>query len=434
VLAGGARVMRMIVILIRACLSGSVIRFPASTPVPLTLALLLGACSSDDAVLFTPEEEGGAMAGPVYMLSTSVFGADDDRTVYMALGNTLDPPAFSLDEARESPGVASSASIDGYLYVSDGQQPLITRYQVTDDLRWIEDGQVSFAGYPLADNANFFYQYMVDEQTMYMPFDGYKRIVWNPSTLEILGVMEDSALEPEVDGLTLEPAGNRTGVRYAGPVMQPFFYHDEDWYEFGPTSPIAVYDPVTHEETSVIEGPCPGLAVPSQDEAGNTYFSSWDYTPFFALYGQGPAPCVARVTPERTLDADFTTDFTELTGGRYVMNFRYVRDGWGLADVLYAEELGADFSGEVDPAVLDAIWEFTHFRLWRIDVERGTAEPYEEAGASSYGWSTANIDGRSYLFLPQDGGERTKIFELDDDGGASEVYDVLGDASWSRVR
>ena len=50
---------------------------------------------------------------------------------------------------------------------------------------------------------------------------------------------------------------------------------------------------------SVIEGPCPGLGVPSRDEAGNTYFSAWDYPPFFALYGQGAAPCVARVTPER---------------------------------------------------------------------------------------------------------------------------------------
>jgi hypothetical protein len=143
---------------------------------------------------------------------------------------------------------------------------------------------------------------------------------------------------------------------------------------------------------------------------------------------------VARVTPERTLDADFTTDFTALTDGRYVMNFRYVRDGWGLADVLHAEELDADFSGELDPAVLDQIWDFTHFRLWRIDIERGTAEPYTEVGGSSFGWSTSNIDGRSYLFVPQDGGDRTKVFELDQDGAASEVYEVIGDASWSRVR
>lgn len=55
-------------------------------------------------------------------------------------------------------------------------------------------------------------------------------------------------------------------------------------------------------------------------------------------------------------------------------------------------------------------------------------------GVSSFGWSTANIDDRSFLFVPQDGGERTRIFELDDAGAANQVYEVVGDAQWSRVR
>lgn len=424
-------------------------RFTASL---LAIPMFLAACSSDDAVVLLPPETPGDSPDdssegtgegepeppeelPVYVLTTTIYDADGGRKVYMALSNSLDEPTFSLDEALEQPGVANSATLGGYLYISSGEEPVITRYSITDDLRWVQDSRLSFANYPLSDNANFFYQYMVNDETMYMPFDGYKRIVWNPSTMEIVGTMEDSALVPEVDGFTLEVGGNRTGLRYEdGPVMQPFFYHDEDWYEFGSTSPIAVYDPDTHEEVSVIEGPCPGLAVPSQDEQGRTYFSSWDYLPFFALFDAGPAPCVARINADRTLDEDFTTDLTELTDGRYVNNFRYVRDGWGLADVLHHEELDGDFSGEPDVAVLDQIYEFTNFHLWRIDVERGTAEPYEDVAASSYGWRTANIDGRSFLFVPQDGGERTKIYELDDAGVANEVYEVVGDARWARVR
>lgn len=413
----------------------------------LAIPLFLAACSDDSVVLppveapeDPPEDPGDDTPDPpaelpVYLLTTAIFSADGDRTVYLSLSNSLDEPTFSIDDALEQPGVASSEAIGGFLYVASGEEPLITRYSISDDLRWLEEDQVSFANYPLSDNANFFYQYQVDDDTWYMPFEGYKRILWNPSEMEIVGVMDDTALEPELDGFTLEAGGNRTGVRYEdGRVMQPFFYHDEDWYEFGATSPIAVYDPDTHEEVSVIEGPCPGLAVPSQDEQGRTYFSSWDYTPFFALFDAGPAPCVARVNADRTLDEDFTTDLTELTDGRYVNNFRYVRDGWGFADVLHTEELDGDFTGELDPAVLDQIYEFTHYHMWRIDLENGTAEPYEDVGASSYGWSTANIDGRSYLFVPQDGGERTKIFELDEAGAASEVYEVVGDASWSRVR
>ena len=60
-----------------------------------------------------------------------------------------------------------------------------TRYSITDDLRWVEEDQVSFASYPLSDNANLFSQYQVDDETMYLPYDGYKRIIWNPRTMEI---------------------------------------------------------------------------------------------------------------------------------------------------------------------------------------------------------------------------------------------------------
>jgi hypothetical protein len=109
------------------------------------------------------------------------------------------------------------------VFQSDPRLHIAQRTQLSEPY-W----RVSFAGYSLPDNANFFYQYMVDAQTMYMPLDGYKRIVWNPSALEITGVMEDTSLQPALGDLTLEAAGNRTGVCYERPTMQPFFYHDED--------------------------------------------------------------------------------------------------------------------------------------------------------------------------------------------------------------
>lgn len=226
--------------------------------------------------------------GPVYATMTNVY-SDEDRTVYVALTDTLDLDAIDFDEAYELPGVGNLEAVGGKLLLSSGETPLITKFDVAPPATWLEQGTISFANFPLEDDANFFYQYLVDEHAMYLPFEGYKGIVWDPTELAILDVMEDSALEPELDGLTLTPGGNRSGIRYEGPVMQPFFYKDEDWFEFAPVSKIAVYDPVTHEETKVIEAPCAGLAVPSKDEAGNTYFSTWDYSPIHALYGQGPA-------------------------------------------------------------------------------------------------------------------------------------------------
>jgi hypothetical protein len=398
----------------------------------LCLALLaLNGCAKDAVDAPTEDAEDGE--GPLYAFMSTVY-VDEDRLVYIALTESLDADDISFDDARELSGVANFEAIGGRLFISDGETPVITQYSITDELEWVERGSVGFHDFPLTDNANFFYQYMVDEHAMYMPFDGYKRIVWDPLGLEIVEVMDDSELQAERGDLMLEAGGNRTGIRYDGAVLQPFFWHDEDWYFFDDASAIAVYDPKTHEEIKVVEAPCPGLALSSQDEEGNTYFSTWDYSPLFALYDAGPAPCTVRLTPEHELDESFTTDMTQWTDGRFVMNFRYVRDGWGFADVLHDELIDADFSGEVDPTLLDVIWDGTKFKLWRIDLERGEAEPYEDIAASSFGWGIVEAEGRAFMTIPYDDSARTKIYELDEDGHASELFDLMGDVTFMRVR
>src|SRR5688572_4969960 len=127
----------------------------------LAIPMFLAACSDDAMVLppvetpqDPPEDPDDDVPEPpevlpVYLLTTTIFGADGDRAVYLSLSNSLDEPTFSIDEALEQSGVANSEPINGYLYVSSGEEPLITRYSITDDLRWVEEDQVSFANYPL---------------------------------------------------------------------------------------------------------------------------------------------------------------------------------------------------------------------------------------------------------------------------------------------
>jgi hypothetical protein len=371
------------------------------------------------------QKSGTGSDGPLYAMMSNVY-VDEDRTVYVAVTDSLDVEEVSLDEAHEFPGVANFEAIGGRLLVSSGDAPTITEYDVSDDFVWTEGRTLSFAEFPLTDNANFFSQFMVDEQHMYLPFDGYKRVVWNPTDFVIDQVLEDSALEPERDGMPLEPAGNRTGIRYEGAVMMPFFYHDEDWFEFADSSPIAVYDPKTHVEEKVLEAPCPGLAIASQDEQGNTYFSTWDYGPLRPLYGLGPAPCVVRVTPDHELDEAFTTDFSDLTEDRFVSNFQYVRDGWGLANVLHHERLAvAPVGNEVPPELFDNIWDDGNWSVWRFDLEAGTAEPFTDIELSSFGWGLLRIDGRSLLSVCYDDYSRTKFYELAANGSLTEHLDVV---------
>lgn len=388
------------------------------------------ACSPSES---DPDGDGGER-GPVFALMTQVYSVDD-RTVYIALTDTVDIDEVPLDEAREFGGVANFAPVGDRLLVSDGEQPVITAFDITADLQWEEQESVSFANYPLYDNANFYYHFIVDAHTAYLPFETSKRIVWDPTAMEIVGTLEDSALELHKNGLDLYGSGNRNAARFEGPALQSFFYVDADFFDYGTESAIAAYDPVSHEEIAVIDAPCPGLGIATPDEQGNTWFGTWDYIGLRALYGVGPAPCAVRVGPDLTVAE--TTDFTAWTDGRYVNNFRYVGDGRAIGNVLHHEELDVDFSGPFDATVEERAWSSgPHWRLWMFDLDAEEAHPVEGIDVDiGSGAQFAVLEGRTFVFLPYLDWSRTKVYEIDADGVATEHLDVVGDVfKWERLR
>jgi hypothetical protein len=404
------------------------------------LFAIVAGCDTDPAQLDDADnatEHAGAGEKPVYALMTQVYGTNDDRTVYLSLSNTLDVQSVDLKQAREFPGVANFAAIDGRLMVSSGQEPSITAYEITDDLDWIERKTLSFIAYPLEDNANFYAQYLVDEHTAYLPFEISKRIIWDPAQMKISGVKDDTSL-PRQDGkLKLEPGGNRNGLKFEGPVVQTFFFHDEDWLDYGTKSFVAIYDPDTHEETSVTELPCPGLSMTTQAENGYTYIGTWSYVGTRALYGDAPAPCMVRLKPDLSVDEAWTTDFTDVTDGHYVNNFRYIGNGKAIGNVLVHEALGADFSKPFDPDVDAEVWKSgKHWRFWMFDVDKHEAWPVEGIDeALGSGAQFAVLDRRTFVFLPFDEWSKSAVYEIDDEGKATRRFEVTGDVfKWVRVR
>jgi hypothetical protein len=397
-----------------------------------TLALVpLAACGDDPADPPIDVEEG-----PVYVMMTQVYTVDD-RTIYFSTTDTLDISSVSFADATEAPSVANFSAIGGKLYISSGEEPKITQYDVLPDRSLSQTGEISFGAFPLGDNANFYYHYVIDESLAYLPYETTKRIAWSPQDMTILSD-ETASTMPLTDGpRTLYGGGNRTAVKYPeGVVLQPFYFADETFSDLGTSSRIARYDTATHEESSVLTAPCIGLTLSTRDEAGTTYVSSDAYSPIKKLYGVGEAPCVVRVTASGELDTAWTNDLSALTGGRYAMNFRYLANGLAIANVLDPDALGLDFTQPYDPAVETMIYEPGMFELWLFDLEANTAKPIEGIDLPvSSGGQTAVIDGRMFLFVVFDDYGMTRAYELSEAGVATPKFDVAGDVfKWERLR
>lgn len=431
-------------------------RCSTSPSLLLSLSLLscaaLSACGEDDE---TPDEQSGGRADageadtdagpldageesdPLYAMMVQVYDTED-RTVYVYLSDTLDVgPEVDLKQAREFPGVANFAPVGGRLLISSGIEPTITAYEIDEKLKWNEVSSISFANYPFEDNANFYYQYILNDQTAYMPWDVTKRLVWNPEKMVIEEMLEDSKIPLTQGKLQARVGGNRNAIRYDGPVQQAFFYTDEDWVETGPESIVAIYDDKTHKEKTLIEIPCPGLSMASQDEEGYTYYGTWGFS-VKAVYGDGPKPCIARLKPDLTLDEGWTTDLLDLTDGRYHNNFRYIGKGKAIANVFHHELLeGADWDGPFDQDIEDKASESgPHWKLWLFDLDKKSGKPIEGIDVEvASGAQFAVLDGRTFIFAPYDDWGRSKVYELGQDGKAREHADTVGDIfKWVKVR
>lgn len=398
------------------------------------------ACSSE-----SPHPDGlggGGGAGaqptfdePLYAMMIQVYDTED-RTVYAHLTKSLELGEIDLSLAREFASVANFVPWNRHLLVSSGIGPTITEYEVTDSFEWLEGRTIGFSGFPVGDNANLFGHYFLDEHTAYMPYGKTSRAVWDPTRMEIVATRDDSELELSRGDLLLENAGNRNSISFEGETQQVFFYVTEDWFRLGPESMIAFYDPETHDEVRTLAVPCPGLSVATRDEEGYTYYGTWMSPIPLALFGEGPEPCNVRLTPAGELDAAWTTDFRDWTDGRYVNNFRYIGAGRAVGSVLHHEMLDVDWEGGYDPDYDELIAYGGAWHLWLFDLEAETAHPVEGIDvAMGDAVQFAVLDGRTFVFVPYDEWARTRIYEIDDSGLATEHGDTLGDVfKWVRVR
>ncbi len=381
---------------------------------------------------------GGTETEPLYVMMSQVYDANGDRSVFYPFTKSLDPAApITLTDVQQEPGVANMYAIGGKVLISAGTEPRVTRYRVTDDNKWIEEESINFAQYGLAeDGANFYGQFVLNAKTIYLPYETNKRIVWSSETMRVVGTFEDSMVPPPPSGMTMSTAGNRTDIQYQSAVRDVFSSMDGDWLHSEPKSYIVEYDSTTHAQKRMVEAPCPSLSIATADESGNVYYSTYGYSPVPALYHLGPAPCIVRIDPNMNVDTSFTTDLTAQTGGRHYTNFRYLKNGYAVAGVLYPELFDIQFdytAATVDPRIWDEIYREDVWKLWLFDIDAGTAR--EIPGIPGGYFQTAVLEGRAFVMNYTDSTGNSIVYELTDDGSLEERFTVPGDFfKWQRVR
>ena len=410
-----------------------IITFEAATAarfVGVATLLVAAGCSSD-----SDDKTPSAASEHLYALQTLVYQPDETTLSYVAVTDTLDVSGeLTLRDAKELPGYAFATTINGKLLISSGEGPEITQYEVESASVWHERATLSFAGQGVPSfGAGLERHWFLNERVAYLTHEVTSRIVWDPTEMVIRGVEEDTGMAREAGGLVLDAAFNRPPRLLKGPVLKPFYYRDEDWFYFGESSRVAIYDQTTHAERTVLELPCPGLEVMSQAENGDTYFAPWTYGPTLSLFGEGPATCVRRVKANGTVDEAWAPDLSTWTDGRPVQVLRYVKDGKALGTVLHIDEVEGDFSAGYDQALADEL--DGHWRLWEFDLEAETARVIEEIPSSGSGFSMSEVDGRTFVFIPNEEWSETTVYEIELGGAARARFRTRGIVNtWSKIR
>ncbi len=379
----------------------------------LVLAALCGAagCGSDS-------DAGGGNAGERinYVVASTVM-SDDSAMTYVRQLASLEAGEIELATALEYPEFATIAGVGSALFVGSGESATLTKYAVSPERGLSPAGTLDFSDF---GDAALYSNVFASTSKAYLDVDYVKRAIWNPEQLTIDGEMTISGLAPTRDGLLLRASFDRGAAVRGGTVFHTHFWSDEDYIRYAPISQIAVIDSANDRVKALLDAPCPGLDVATEDDAGNIYLSNW----LFSVSAQivdpsAPRNCIVKIPRgQETLDAAFTKDLTEVTDGRPSAAFRHLSGNYAIFAALHPEAV--DTSSDVAPA------DQTAWRLWRVNMDTWTAEPVPGLDYFSGGYYSFKVGGRSIVLLPTDDYSSTSCYELGVEGEPLFRFRVSG--------
>lgn len=81
------------------------------------------------------------------------------------------------------------------------------------------------------------------------------------------------------------------------------------------------------------------------------------------------------------------------------MVMRYLASGKAVVSFLHTEEIGADWSAPYDPAVGEEVTAGSHFHLWLVDFDEGSARELEGVLGMDGQFHGRTLGGRHFVYV-----------------------------------
>lgn len=360
-------------------------------------ALLSAACVAQTEGAPLPEQ------GELYALARSI-DTPDGRSTFVEIAPSLDGRFAGASglEFGGTPVVFAPPEPDGRLFIASRDEPVVLRFEVQEGAL-VETGRLGFAGLGVSFFEGFSGHLIVSPtKAYYFELSAERVIVWNPTTMEITGMLE--AAGTTRDGLATDYVAP---LLHAGTAIVPFHFYSADYADVAPESGVLLVDAETDALRVDVDERCPAIGRPTLGADGNIYFGS---IPVAAIQQGTTQPDISASCALRRLlpgaegfDRAFRLDLQALTGAPTGLIV-------GSSSGFFAKVLNAQRAGGL-PANADD-WYTSVWDWWHIDPAAAAAERVEAIGPTS---------ARAIF---HDVGGRTLIDEFDEVANEAVLWDV----------
>ncbi|MEM9192062.1 MAG: hypothetical protein AAGF12_23015 [Myxococcota bacterium] len=332
--------------------------------------------------------------------------ATGDRTVLVQAIPNLDAQALDPTAAIEFSGFSRVQTFDGAVFTFDGENGEVSRFEVADDLSFIEAGAFSMMGVGVVSFISTF-AWISPTRAYYVDLNMAQVVVFDPTAMELTNTFPIPDLaRPEAS----VPSGGRPLI-LGDDVILPIGWSDQSAGTARAVVAVLILSASRDEVRGIVEDDRCALSGGGFVDGGFAHILGdsgggiWD----IATGGSFPAPCLLRIAEGQTaFDPDFALDMRGAVPGPQVT--RAVGPGDGTFVTRY---LDPDL--DTTPFVSNPLSYF-FIESWRyavVDLSEGTGTAIEALPFASIGFTPPVVDGA--YFLLQGAGDRsqTTVFRLE---------------------